>query len=104
MHRALRACLQDGTVTEVLTAFRTPWAWRTRKLRQVVFTDFIDYTAIQDQFTGLDACFYCLGVSAVGRSEVECTRVTYEYALAAARALIAASPNLTFVYVSGESR
>ncbi|MFE7712728.1 NAD(P)H-binding protein [Streptomyces sp. NPDC057486] len=101
-HGALRACLRDDTVTEVLAVVRTPLDVAHPKLRQIVHADFTDYTAIQDQLTGLDACFYCLGVSAVGRTEAEYTRVTYEYALAAAHALIAASPNLTFVYVSGE--
>lgn len=101
-HGALYASLRDDTVTEVVAVVRTPLGAAHPKLRQIVHTDFTDFTAIQDELTGLDACFYCLGVSAVGRSEAEYTRVTYDYALAAARALIAASPGLTFVYVSGE--
>ncbi|MEW1614776.1 MULTISPECIES: epimerase [unclassified Streptomyces] len=63
---------------------------------------FTDYRPIQDQLTGLNACFYCLGVSAVGRREAQYTRITYDYALAAARSLITGSPTLTFIYVSGE--
>ncbi|MGA4986620.1 epimerase [Streptomyces cellulosae] len=98
-HGALYASLRDDTVTEVVAVVRTPLDVAHPKLRQIVHTDF---TAIQDELTSLDACFYCLGVSAVGRSEAEYTRVTYDYVLAAARALIAASPHLTFVYVSGE--
>ncbi|MFJ9683361.1 NAD(P)H-binding protein [Streptomyces sp. NPDC101194] len=101
-HGALHAALRDDTVTEVLAVVRTPLAADHPKLRQIVHADFTDYAAIQDQLTGLDACFYCLGVSAAGRKEAEYTRVTHGYALAAARALIAASPALTFVYVSGE--
>ncbi|WP_062650155.1 NAD-dependent epimerase/dehydratase family protein [Streptomyces maremycinicus] len=101
-HGALHACLRDDAVTEVLAVVRAPLAVEHPKLRQIVHTDFTDYTAIRDHLTDLDACFYCLGVSAVGRSEAEYTRVTYDYALAAARALLAPSPALTFVYVSGE--
>jgi uncharacterized protein YbjT (DUF2867 family) len=101
-HGALHASLRDDTVTEVLAVVRTPLDMAHPKLRQIVHADFTDYTAIQDQLTGLDACFYCLGVSAVGRTEADYTRVTHDYTLAAARALIATSPNLTFVYVSGE--
>ncbi|MFG2536115.1 NAD-dependent epimerase/dehydratase family protein [Streptomyces sp. NPDC048511] len=100
-HGALRACLRDDTVTEVLAVVRKPLPAHP-KLRQIVHTDFTDYSAIQDRLAGLDACFYCLGVSAVGRREEEYTRVTHDYAVAAARALHAASPSLTFVYVSGE--
>lgn len=101
-HGALHAALREDTVTEVLAVVRTPLAVTHPKLRQIVHADFTDYTAVQEQLTGLDACFYCLGVSAVGRTEADYTRVTHAYTLAAARALIAASPDLTFVYVSGQ--
>ncbi|MFJ7967747.1 NAD-dependent epimerase/dehydratase family protein [Streptomyces sp. NPDC096324] len=101
-HGALRACLLDDSVTDVLAVVRSPLPVAHPKLRQIIHTDFTDFTSVQDQLEGLDACFYCLGVSAVGRTEQEYTRVTYDYALAAARALHTASPALTFVYVSGE--
>ncbi|ROP55545.1 NAD-dependent epimerase/dehydratase family protein [Streptomyces sp. PanSC9] len=101
-HGALYASLRDDAVTEVVTVVRTPLDMVHPKLRQIVHADFTDFTAVQDELTGLDACFYCLGVSAVGRSEAEYTRVTHDYVLAAARALITASPGLTFVYVSGQ--
>ncbi|MGW5776501.1 epimerase [Streptomyces sp. NPDC003863] len=93
--------LRDDAVTEVLVVVRTSLDVAHPKLRQIVHADFTDCTAIQHQFTSLDACFYCLGVSSVGRSEAEYTRGAHDYALAAVRALIAASPNLTLVYVSG---
>lgn len=100
-HGALRACLLDDTVTEVLAVVRRPLPSAHPKLRQIVHTDFADYAAIQEQLKDLDACFFCLGVSAVGLSEEEYTRVTHGHTLAAARALHMASPSLTFVYVSG---
>ncbi|MFD6920609.1 NAD-dependent epimerase/dehydratase family protein [Streptomyces sp. NPDC059944] len=101
-HGALHACLRDDTVTEVLAVVRSPLPLTHAKLRQIVHADFTDYAAVQDQLKDLDACFFCLGVSAVGRSETEYARVTHDYTLAAARALNAASPSVTFVYVSGE--
>ncbi|MFF9819462.1 NAD-dependent epimerase/dehydratase family protein [Streptomyces sp. NPDC014006] len=101
-HGALRACLLDEQVTEVLAVVRRPLDIAHPKLRQVIHTDFADYTPIQEQLHSLDACLYCLGVSAVGRKEDEYTRITLDYALAAAHALVAASPALTFCYVSGE--
>ncbi|ROO88153.1 uncharacterized protein YbjT (DUF2867 family) [Actinocorallia herbida] len=101
-HGALRACLRDDDVTEVVAVVRAPLPEAHPKVRQLVHTDFTDYSAVLDAFEGLDACLYCLGVSAAGLGETEYTRVTYDYALAAARALHAASPALTFVYVSGE--
>jgi hypothetical protein len=51
--------------------------------------------------TGFDACFFCVGVSALGMSEAEYTRLTYDLTLGVARTLLRTSPDLTFVYVSG---
>jgi uncharacterized protein YbjT (DUF2867 family) len=101
-HGALRACLLDEQVNEVLAVVRSPLDTAHPKLRQIIHTDFTDHSPIQEQLHGLDACLYCLGVSAVGRKEDEYTRVILDHALAAARTLAAANPALTFCYVSGE--
>lgn len=101
-HGVLDACLRDARVDDILVVGRRPLNLRHPKVREVVHTDFTDFTAIQGEFEGLDACFFCLGVSAAGRSEEEYTRITYDYTLAAARAVGADNPSLTFAYVSGE--
>ncbi|WP_405652813.1 NAD-dependent epimerase/dehydratase family protein [Streptomyces sp. NBC_00019] len=101
-HGVLDACLQDPRVDDILVVGRTPLNLRHPKVREVVHLDFTDFTPLQGRFEGLDACFFCLGVSAAGRSEEEYTRITYDYTMAAARAVSANNPSLTFVYVSGE--
>ncbi|MFD3505318.1 NAD-dependent epimerase/dehydratase family protein [Streptomyces sp. NPDC058676] len=98
----LRACLMDGGIQEILLIVRAPVNVDHPKVREIVHRDFTDFAAIEDDWKGLDACFYCLGVSAAGRSEERYTRITYDYTLAAARAVSAANPSLTFTYVSGE--
>lgn len=98
----LHECLLDDRVTGVRTVGRTALGQRHAKLREVIHGDFTDLSAIADELTGVDACFWCLGISAAGRSEAEYRRVTYDYTLAAARELAARNPGLTFTYVSGE--
>lgn len=97
----LDACLRDDTVTDVLAIGRAPTGRTHPKLHEIHHTDFADFTRIRDQLTGYDACFYCLGTSAVGMSETAYRTVSYDYPLAAARTLLAASPGLAFSYVSG---
>ncbi|MFE0820693.1 hypothetical protein [Streptomyces sp. NPDC058847] len=77
-HGVLDACLNDPRVGDILVVGRTPLNLRRPKVREVVHTDFTDFTAIQVEFEGLDGCFFCLGVSAAGRSEEEYTRITYD--------------------------
>jgi hypothetical protein len=73
------------------------------KLRELLRSDFFDYSDITADLKGFDACFFCLGVSSVGMTEAAYTRVTYDLTLAAANALARLDPDLTFVYVSGEN-
>ncbi|SCK46397.1 hypothetical protein H181DRAFT_04130 [Streptomyces sp. WMMB 714] len=83
----LRECLDDERVADVLCVVRTPLGVRHPRLREVVHTDFSDLSPLAEQFADADACFFCLGVSAAGRSEEEYRRITYDWTLAAARAL-----------------
>ncbi len=97
----LRECLLAEDVTDVLVIGRTATGRQHPRLRELVHDDFADLSAVEDELAGHDACFYCLGVSAAGRSEADYTRVTYDYTLAAAQVLARRNPDLTFVYVSG---
>ncbi|MBV1949048.1 NAD-dependent epimerase/dehydratase family protein [Streptomyces sp. BV129] len=98
---ALDACLRDDAVTDVLVIGRTSTGRTHPKLHEIHHEDFTDFTAIQEQLAGYDGCFYCLGVSAAGMSEADYRVVSYDFPLAAARALLAASPGAAFFYVSG---
>jgi uncharacterized protein YbjT (DUF2867 family) len=97
----LLECLRDEAVSSVLTIGRSRTSREHPKLDEIVLEDFHDYEPIHEKLSGLDACFFCLGVSAVGMNETEYTRITQDLTLAAARALVAASPGITFCYVSG---
>jgi uncharacterized protein YbjT (DUF2867 family) len=98
---ALRECLLDDGVKRVVTLGRSEVAQRHPKLRQIVHADLLNLAPIEDQLTGLDACFYCLGVSAAGMSEPDYTQVNHDYTLSVARTLVRVDPDMTFIYVSG---
>ncbi|MEV4373372.1 NAD(P)H-binding protein [Nonomuraea sp. NPDC049637] len=97
----LRECLLDERVTAVLTVGRSPTGTVHPKLRELTHADLSDLSDIEDELSGYDACFFCLGVSSAGMSERDYRRVTYDYTLAAGTTLARLSPSSTFVYVSG---
>lgn len=99
----LQECLRDDRVREVIAVVRSPLGKRHPKLRELVRTDFLDYSDAADHFRGADACFFCLGVTAVGKTEEEYHRLTFDITLAAARSLAALNPGMTFCYVSGQA-
>jgi uncharacterized protein YbjT (DUF2867 family) len=97
----LRECLLDPEIDQVLCIVRRPTGKQDAKLREIVHPDFLDFSAIDSQLSGYDACFFCLGASSVGMTEAAYHRVTYEVAIAAAQALLNRNPNMTFLFVSG---
>jgi uncharacterized protein YbjT (DUF2867 family) len=97
----LRECLLDPGVRQILSIVRTPSGQLHPKLRELVNANFFDYSAIEAQLTGYDACLFCLGVSSAGMDEAKYTHLTYDLTLAAATTLARLNPQMTFVYVSG---
>jgi len=97
----LRECLLDPEVESVLAIGRRTTAVRHEKLREIVHKDFSDFSTIEHQFSGYDACLFCLGVSSAGMSEEEYSHVTYDVTMAVARTLAKHNPGMTFIYVSG---
>ena len=98
---ALVECLADERVRSVVALTRSPLNRHHAKLREVRRDDFFHYSDCRAEFAACDACLFCLGVSSVGLDESAYTRQTYDLTLAAAHALVAANPQMTFCYVSG---
>ena len=97
----LRECLLAADVTQVVSIVRTPGGLAHPKLRELRHADFTDFSPLEPELAGLDACFFCLGATSAGKSEAEYTRLTYDVTLALAVPLARLSPGLTFVFVSG---
>jgi uncharacterized protein YbjT (DUF2867 family) len=99
----LRECLLDPDVRRVVTVGRTPAGQQHAKLEEIVHADLLDLSPIESSLTGLDACFYCLGVTSAGMTEEAYTRVTYDMTVSVAATLSRLNPQMTFVFVSGAS-
>ncbi len=98
----LRECLLDSDVRSVTAIGRAATGVAHPKLREIVHRDLSDYSAIQAQLSGFDACFFCLGVTSAGMTEFDYTRITCGITLAAAETLSRLNPQMTFIYVSGQ--
>jgi putative NADH-flavin reductase len=69
----LRECLLDPGVQKVLSIVRSPTNQHHPKLRELPHAGFFDYTAIEPDLTGYDACFFTLGVTSSGMAESSIT-------------------------------
>ena len=96
----LHECLAAKDVTEVVAIVRSPLDWiPAMGLTEVQHENFFDWSGVN--LSGFDACFFCLGVSSLGKGEAQYKRVTYDLTMKLAEALVKASPQAVFVYVSG---
>lgn len=98
----LLECLDSPRVDSILVIGRSSTGVRHAKIREILHTDFAEFESIRDEFAGADACLFCLGATSVGMKEADYRRLTYDITLAAANAMVRVSPQLTFIYVSGE--
>jgi uncharacterized protein YbjT (DUF2867 family) len=95
----LRECEMAHDVSEVVTIVRSPLERIQAKVTELQHRDFYDWHDVN--LSGFDACFFCLGVSSLGKNEAVYRHVTYDLTMSLARALVKASPQAVFVYVSG---
>jgi len=99
----LRECLVDAGVERVLVVGRSPTGVQHAKLHEVLHDNFTDFSKIQSQLRGYDACFFCLGVSSVGMEAERYRHLTYDVTMAAANTLVRLNPGMVFTYVTGRS-
>jgi uncharacterized protein YbjT (DUF2867 family) len=97
----LLKALNHAYVESVLVIGRRPCMVMHSKLKEIIHHDFFDYSGIEEQLQGYDACFFCLGVSSMGMNEGDYSRITYDLTMHAATVLSRYNPTMTFCYVSG---
>ncbi|HEX9019711.1 MAG TPA: epimerase [Nitrospirota bacterium] len=97
----LHEALKHPDVESVLVIGRKTCGVKHPKLKEVIHDDFFDYSSIEGQLTGYNACFFCLGVSSVGMTEKAYYRVTYDLTMQAATTLSRLNPGMTFCYITG---
>src|SRR5215475_1949380 len=99
----LLECLQNPAVEKVLAVSRRGSGHSHAKLTELQVPDFTKLDAFEEQLKGYDACFYCAGVSSVGKSEEEYTRATYETPLRFIEVLARLNPQLVVCHITGRS-
>ncbi|MCY7357973.1 MAG: NAD-dependent epimerase/dehydratase family protein [Rudanella sp.] len=97
----LHECLLHQNVEKVLVVGRKSCGVSHPKLAELIVSDFYDLSAVEAQLVGYNACFFCLGISSLGMSESDFTKITYTLTMSMAQTLSRLNPDMTFCYVSG---
>lgn len=97
----LYQCLEHPAVAKVLVVNRRPCEILHEKLEEILHSDFLDLAPIEAKLEGYNVCFFCAGVSAVGKKREEYFKLTHTLTLHFAETLSRLNPGLTFCYISG---
>jgi len=94
-------CLHYPEVEGVLVITRKSCGYLHPKLTEIIHSDFLDISSLSDRLTGYNACYFCLGVTSLGKNEAEYTSLTYTLTLNFATTLATLNPDMAFCYISG---
>lgn len=97
----LHVCLADPNVGKVLLVNRRPCGVEHEKLTEIIHNNFHDFSTIENQLSGYNACYFCLGVSSMGMKEDQYRHLTYDLTMHVAKTLSQLNSDMTFCYVSG---
>jgi len=97
----IREALNETDIVTVTALVRRPLDIQHPKLKTIIHNDFLNYGGLEELFKSSDACIWCLGISQSLVTKEEYIKLTHDYALAAAKAMLEANPQITFMFLSG---
>ncbi len=97
----LLECLEHPNVSKILAIGRKSCGVEHPKLTEIIHTDFLNYSTIEEKLSGFNACFFCLGVSSSGMTEQDYHLITHDYVVKAAEVLSVKNKDMTFCFVTG---
>ncbi len=97
----LYECLDSAYIDKILIINRTTLGVSHPKLQEVLLSDFSKLSEIKNQLIGYSACFYCMGISALGLNEETYSKITYDITKVFVETLYEINPMMIFNYVSG---
>lgn len=97
----LYKCLENTSVEKVLVIGRKTCGYSNPKLSEIIHNDFFDFSSIKEDLKGYNACYFCLGTTAMGKTEAEYTKFTHTLTLNFATVLAELNSDMTFCYISG---
>jgi uncharacterized protein YbjT (DUF2867 family) len=98
----LQYCSELNEITEIISLVRRPSAnYFHQKVKEIVLSDFEDYSQQASLFQHVDAAFFCIGVYTGQVPKEEFKKITVDYAVAFAGELKKNSPDATLCLLSG---
>lgn len=98
----LLECIEHPSIEKILLINRSSLNFNHPKVNEILLADFSEIRTIKDKLKGYDACFHCMGISSIGKSEKEFTEITFNLTKQLADILYELNKDMIFNYVSGK--
>lgn len=98
----VRQAIADNEIDQVFVVSRQLMDYNHPKVRSILHRDFLNYKELLPIFKEVDACIWCLGISQTMVSKEQYVVITYDYVMAAAKAMLSVNPEISFVFLSGQ--
>lgn len=97
----LKFCLESDDIESVTSITRKRTGLEHPKLREVIHEDFTDYGLISEQFSNVDAAYFCIGVYTGAVPAAKFREITVDFTKAFADQLKLESPDAKLCFLSG---
>lgn len=97
----LLTCLDHPGVRQVLVINRRSCGITHPKLKEILHENFLEPLSPQVDFRSYHGCFFCIGVTSIGKNEERYRKLTYDLTLHFAQQLASQNQEMVFCYVSG---
>lgn len=100
-----KACLlesiKDERIEKILLINRSKINISSPKIKEILVKNYNELESFKDELNDYDACFHCMGVSAVGMTEENYLKITFDATKTLVDLLYNLNPNIVFNYISG---
>ncbi len=98
----LERCLHNDEVAHVTVIVRKSLGLSHPRLTEVLHSDFLDFSNVQQAFQQQNVCYYCIGVYTGQVPAAEFKKITVDFTKVFAETLKAQSPDAVFCFLSGD--
>lgn len=98
----LNLCFQNDHISEVISLVRKPTNTVNKKYKEIVVSDFNNYTNYSHLFNNVDIVYYCLGAYTGSVPAEEFRVINYDYPFYLAKSIYEKSQNAIFCLLSGQ--
>ncbi len=97
----LLECMESDKVDKITIINRGTIGFEHPKIKEILLNDFSQIETIRPDLGSFDACFHCMGVSALGMSKENYTHITFTLTKKLTDLMFELNPDMVFNYVSG---